>query len=63
LLVGISTPTTPPSDRLRAIMGGLQFDFEIPYKGFLNIAVMGYKEWQHDGFASTFPFQPIPIPV
>src|SRR5262249_30969226 len=21
-----------------------------------------YKEWQHDGFASTFPFQPIPNP-
>jgi hypothetical protein len=24
--------------------------------------VMAYKEWQHDGFASTFPFQPIPNP-
>jgi hypothetical protein len=27
---------------------------------FLNVAAYAYKEWQHDGFASTFPFQPIP---
>jgi hypothetical protein len=46
----------------RDIVGGLQFDFETQYKGFLNAAVMAYKEWQHDGFASTFPFQPIPNP-
>jgi hypothetical protein len=40
----------------------VQFDFETPYKGFFNVAAYGYKEWQHDGFASTFPFQPIPNP-
>jgi hypothetical protein len=46
----------------RSIQAGLQFDFETPYKGFLNVAAYAYKEWQHDGFASTFPFQPIPNP-
>jgi hypothetical protein len=44
----------------RSIQGGLQFDFSAPYKGFLNVGVYAYKEWQNDGFASTFPFQPIP---
>jgi hypothetical protein len=39
----------------RSIQAGLQFDFETPYKGFFNVAAYGYKEWQHDGFASTFP--------
>jgi hypothetical protein len=52
----LNTDNTTLGSAKRAIMGG------IPYKGFLNIAVMGYKEWQHDGFASTFPFQPIPNP-
>jgi hypothetical protein len=46
----------------RSIQAGLEVDFETPYKGFLNIAAFAYKEWQHDGFASTFPFQPIPNP-
>jgi hypothetical protein len=27
-----------------------------------QFAAYAYKEWQHDGFASTFPFQPIPNP-
>jgi hypothetical protein len=34
----------------------------MPYKGFFNVGVYAYKEWQHDGFASTFPFQPVPNP-
>ena len=58
----LNTDNTTLGSAKRAIMGGVQFDFEAPYKGFLNIAVMAYKEWQHDGFASTFPFQPIPNP-
>ena len=56
------TDNTTLGSAKRDIVGGLQFDFETPYKGFLNAAVMAYKEWQHDGFASTFPFQPIPNP-
>jgi hypothetical protein len=58
----LNTDNTTLGSAKRAIMGGLQFDFETPYKGFFNVAVMAYKEWQHDGFASTFPFQPIPNP-
>ena len=48
------------------MVGGLQFDFASPYKGVLNVGVMAYQEWQHDGFASTFaftpPVQPYPNP-
>jgi hypothetical protein len=36
--------------------------FDTPYKGFVTAAVMAYQEWQHDGFASTFPVQPDPNP-
>src|SRR5262249_38641400 len=39
----------PPAERIIAM-------------GFFNVGVFAYKEWQHDGFASTFPFQPIPNP-
>jgi hypothetical protein len=46
----------------RSIQGGLQLDFAAPYKGFLNVGVFAFKEWQNDGFAATFPFQTIPNP-
>jgi hypothetical protein len=38
----------------RDIVGGVQFDFMAPYKGFLNVSVLAYKEWQHDGFEALF---------
>jgi hypothetical protein len=38
----------------RDVVAGVQFDFMAPYKGFLNVSVMAYKEWQHDGFAALF---------
>jgi hypothetical protein len=53
---------TTLASRKRSIQAGLQFDFATPYKGFVNVGFYGYKEWQNDGFASTFPFQPIPNP-
>jgi hypothetical protein len=56
----LNTDNTTLGSAKRSIQGGLQFDFAAPYKGFLNVGVFAYKEWQHDGFASTFPFQPIP---
>jgi hypothetical protein len=59
----LNTDNTTLGSAKRAIMGGLQFDFEIPYKGFLNIAVMGYKEWQHDGLPRRSRSSPFPIPV
>jgi hypothetical protein len=41
----------------KSIQAGLQFDFAAPYHGFINVGTYAYKEWQHDGFASTFgPF-------
>lgn len=58
----VNTDNTTLQSRKRAIMGGLQFDFDMPNKGFFNAAVMAYKEWQNDGFASTFPSQPEPNP-
>ena len=57
-----NTDNTTLGSAKRSIQAGLQFDFETPYRGFLNVAAYAYKEWQHDGFASTFPFQPIPNP-
>lgn len=60
--VDANTDNTTLGSAKRSIQAGLQFDFETPYKGFLNVGVYAYKEWQHDGFASTFPFQPIPNP-
>ena len=58
----LNTDNTTLGSAKRSIQAGLQFDFETPYKGFFNVGVFAYKEWQHDGFASTFPFQPIPNP-
>jgi hypothetical protein len=58
----LNTDNTTLGSAKQSIQGGLQFDFAAPYKGFLNVGVFAYKEWQHDGFASTFPFQPIPNP-
>jgi hypothetical protein len=57
-----NTDNTTLGSAKRAVMGGLQFDFDTPYKGFVTAAVMAYQEWQHDGFASTFPFNQDPNP-
>jgi nucleoside-specific outer membrane channel protein Tsx len=58
----VNTDNTTLGSAKRSIQGGLQFDFSAPYKGFLNVGFYAYKEWQNDGFASAFPFQPIPNP-
>jgi hypothetical protein len=60
--VDLNWDNTTLASRKRSIQAGLQFDFATPHKGFLNVGVYGYKEWQNDGFAATFPFQPIPNP-
>jgi hypothetical protein len=60
--VDANTDNTTLGSAKRSIQGGLQFDFSAPYKGFLNVGLFAYKEWQHDGFASTFPFETIPNP-
>ena len=31
----------------KAVVAGLQFAFELPYKGYLNVAPLYYQEWNH----------------
>jgi hypothetical protein len=57
-----NTDNTTLGSAKRSIQAGLQFNFETPYKGFFNVGVFAYKEWQHDGFASLFTNQAIPNP-
>jgi nucleoside-specific outer membrane channel protein Tsx len=56
LVVGsdLNTDNTTLGSAKRSIQGGLQFDFATPYKGFFNVGVFAYKEWQNDGFAALF---------
>ncbi|SRR5260221_7266502 len=35
----------------RAFVAGLQFAFDLPYKGYFNVAPMAYKELNHNTFA------------
>jgi hypothetical protein len=36
----------------RDVVGGLQFEFSLPYKGYFNVAPLVYWEfWNHNGFA------------
>jgi hypothetical protein len=34
----------------RAFVGGLQFAFDLPYKGYFNVAPLAYKELNHNAF-------------
>ena len=47
----------------RAFEAGLQFAFDLPYKGYINVAPLAYKEINHNGFeqcGSVFPAGQIP---
>jgi hypothetical protein len=35
----------------RSLVAGLQFSFDLPYKGFFNISPLYFKEWNHNYFA------------
>ncbi len=50
----LNTDNTTLGSAKRSIQAGLQFDFATPYKGFLNVAFVAYKEWQNDGFSALF---------
>jgi hypothetical protein len=50
----MNTDNTTLGSAKRSYQGGLQFDFATPYKGFLNVGVFGYKEFQNDGFSALF---------
>jgi hypothetical protein len=49
----LNTDNTTLGSAKRSIQGGLQFDFATPYKGFVDVSVNVYKEWQNDGFAAN----------
>jgi hypothetical protein len=36
----------------RALVAGLQFAFDLPYKGYFNVAPLAYKEINHNAFIS-----------
>lgn len=36
----------------------MQFNFSAPYKGFINLGFVAYKEWQHDGIAASLGTNP-----
>jgi hypothetical protein len=35
----------------KKLVGGLQFSFELPYKGYVNFSPLAYQQWGHDAFA------------
>lgn len=59
-LVGadLNTDNTNLGSAKRTIEASLQFDFAAPYKGFFNVGVVAYKEWQHDGIAASLGTNP-----
>jgi hypothetical protein len=42
----------------RDFVGGLQFAFDLPYKGFFNVAPLAYKEINHNAFIQCGLFGP-----
>lgn len=45
-----NTQNTYLAPAKKDIVVGLQFAFELPYKGYLNVSPLYYKEWNHNGF-------------
>ena len=46
----------------RDFVAGLQFAFDLPYKGFFNVAPLAYKEINHNAFDQCGLFWSGPIP-
>ncbi|MCK1305800.1 hypothetical protein [Bradyrhizobium sp. 45] len=47
----------------RSMVAGLQFAFDLPYKGYFNVAPLAYKEINHNAFnqcGSIFAFSQVP---
>ncbi len=42
----------------RDFVAGLQFQFDLPYKGYFNVAPLAYKEINHNGFDQCGVFGP-----
>jgi hypothetical protein len=45
-----NTENNPFAPNKRAILAGLQFGLDLPYKGFINFAPMFYRELNHNSF-------------
>lgn len=60
LIVGAdaNTQNTFVAPAKRDIVAGLQFAFDLPYKGYFNVAPLYYKEWNHNGFLKCGVFGP-----
>jgi hypothetical protein len=44
----------------RDVVAGLQFAFDLPYKGYINVAPLAYKEINHNAFDSCVTLSAIP---
>ena len=53
-----NTDNTTLASAKRSIQGGIQFDFAMPYKGFLNASINAYHEWQNDGIEQFLGINP-----
>ena len=56
--VDANTDNTSLGSAKRSFQGGLQFDFAMPYKGFLNASVLAYQEYQNDSIAAFLGTNP-----
>jgi hypothetical protein len=55
-----STKNNFQASSKRDIVAGLQFAFELPYKGYFNVAPLLYQEWNHNSFLMPEFTQPFP---
>jgi hypothetical protein len=46
------TENSPLAPDKKAVVAGLQFAFDLPYKGFFNVAPLYYQEWNHNAYLS-----------
>lgn len=57
------TANSFPSFATRKVVAGLEFAFDLPYKGYFNISPLYHKQWDHNAFltpAFSAPFPGIP---
>jgi hypothetical protein len=47
-----NTENTFLAPEKRDVVGGLEFTFDLPFKGFLNVSPLVYKEWNHNAFVT-----------
>lgn len=49
-----NTMNTFLAPAVRKLYLGLQFSFDLPYKGYFNVATLYRNEWNHNAFAQVF---------